>query len=194
MAALLLRVHGACADYRPRTATSSPTSQPACAASSPRACWSATAAASSGRRAYGVHESGYREVIALDVGEAETEAFWRSFLRSLVERSLTGVELVVSDAHAGRSSTESSDVKGAAMNENQIHGRIEALVFEEHPLWEREAAGEATDADRGRLDSLKVTVGQYWDLLRQRRALREARLDPETARARDPDVVEHYEQ
>ena len=51
--------------------------------------------------AYGVHESGYREVIALDVGECETEAFWRGFLRSLVERGLTGVELVVSDAHAG---------------------------------------------------------------------------------------------
>ena len=51
--------------------------------------------------AYGVHESGYREVISLDVGEAETEAFWRSFLRSLVERGLQGVQLVVSDAHAG---------------------------------------------------------------------------------------------
>jgi len=51
--------------------------------------------------AYAVHESGYREVIGLDVGEAETEAFWRSFLRSLVERGLTGVRLVVSDAHAG---------------------------------------------------------------------------------------------
>jgi putative transposase len=51
--------------------------------------------------AYGVHESGYREVIGLDVGEAETEAFWRSFLRSLVKRGLTGVQLVVSDAHAG---------------------------------------------------------------------------------------------
>jgi transposase-like protein len=51
--------------------------------------------------AYAVHESGYREVIALDVGEAETEAFWRSFLRSLIERGLSAVELVVSDAHAG---------------------------------------------------------------------------------------------
>jgi transposase-like protein len=51
--------------------------------------------------AYAVHESGYREVIGLDVGECETEAFWRSFLRSLVERGLQGVELVVSDAHAG---------------------------------------------------------------------------------------------
>jgi transposase-like protein len=51
--------------------------------------------------AYAVHESGYREVIGLDVGECETEAFWRSFLRSLVKRGLTGVQLVVSDAHAG---------------------------------------------------------------------------------------------
>src|SRR5215470_19431110 len=39
--------------------------------------------------AYGVHETGYREVIGLDVGEAETVAFWRSFLRSLLERGLT---------------------------------------------------------------------------------------------------------
>jgi putative transposase len=48
-----------------------------------------------------VHESGYREVIGLDVGETETEAFWCSFLRRLVERGLTGVQLVISDAHAG---------------------------------------------------------------------------------------------
>jgi putative transposase len=51
--------------------------------------------------AYAVHETGYREVIGLDVGECETEAFWRSFLRLLVKRGLTGVQLVVSDAHAG---------------------------------------------------------------------------------------------
>jgi putative transposase len=51
--------------------------------------------------AYAVHESGYREVIGLDVGECETEAFWRGFLRGLVKRGLRGVQLVVSDAHAG---------------------------------------------------------------------------------------------
>jgi putative transposase len=51
--------------------------------------------------AYAVHESGYREVIGLDVGECETEAFWRSFLRGLVDRGLIGVQLVVSDAHSG---------------------------------------------------------------------------------------------
>src|SRR5215207_6897169 len=51
--------------------------------------------------AYGVHESGRREVIGLDVGEAETEAFWREFLRSLRARGLDGVRLCVSDCHEG---------------------------------------------------------------------------------------------
>jgi transposase-like protein len=51
--------------------------------------------------AYGVHETGRREVLGLDVGEAETEAFWREFLRSLRARGLTGVRLCVSDAHEG---------------------------------------------------------------------------------------------
>ena len=51
--------------------------------------------------AYGVHETGRREVIGIDVGEAETEAFWREFLRSLRARGLAGVQLCVSDAHEG---------------------------------------------------------------------------------------------
>jgi putative transposase len=51
--------------------------------------------------AYGVHETGRQEVIGIDVGEAESEAFWREFLRSLVARGLTGVLLCVSDAHQG---------------------------------------------------------------------------------------------
>ncbi len=51
--------------------------------------------------AYAVHESGCREVIGIDVGEAETEAFWREFLRDLVARGLDGVLLCVSDAHEG---------------------------------------------------------------------------------------------
>jgi transposase-like protein len=51
--------------------------------------------------AYAVHESGCREVIGIDIGEAETEAFWREFLRGLVSRGLDGVLLAVSDAHEG---------------------------------------------------------------------------------------------
>jgi transposase-like protein len=51
--------------------------------------------------AYGVHETGRREVVGLDVGEAETESFWRAFLRGLRARGLDGVQLVISDAHTG---------------------------------------------------------------------------------------------
>lgn len=51
--------------------------------------------------AHAVHETGRREIIGLDVGEAETEAFWREFLRSLVARGLGGVQLAISDAHPG---------------------------------------------------------------------------------------------
>lgn len=51
--------------------------------------------------AHAVHESGRREIIGLDVGEAETEAFWVDFLRGLVARGLLGVQLAISDAHPG---------------------------------------------------------------------------------------------
>ena len=80
------------------------------------------------------------------------------------------------------------------MNDEQIHGRIEQLVAEEHELWKREEGGEAQDEDRRRLEQLKVTLDQCWDLLRQRRALDEAGLDPDTASVRDETVVERYQQ
>src|SRR5216117_426748 len=76
--------------------------------------------------AYGVHESGYREVIALDVGEAETDAFWRGFLRSLVERGLSGVQLVVSDAHAGLKKAI-AQVLGCPWQRCSVHFLREAL-------------------------------------------------------------------
>lgn len=51
--------------------------------------------------AVGVNDSGRREVLGLAVGPAETEGFWTEFLRSLVKRGLSGVRLVISDAHEG---------------------------------------------------------------------------------------------
>jgi hypothetical protein len=80
------------------------------------------------------------------------------------------------------------------MDDPQIHGKIEQLVAEEHELWERETAGNASDADRRRLEELKVALDQCWDLLRQRRALRDVARDPDDASLRAPEVVERYEQ
>ena len=70
--------------------------------------------------AHGVHESGRREVIGLDVGEAETEAFWREFLRSLVARGLIGVQLAVSGAHPGLKAAI-AQVLGCAWQRCTVH-------------------------------------------------------------------------
>jgi hypothetical protein len=80
------------------------------------------------------------------------------------------------------------------MDDPQIHETIEQLVAEEHELWDRESAGSATEVDRQRLQEVKVSLDQCWDLLRQRRALREAGRDPGAADLRRPEVVERYEQ
>jgi len=76
--------------------------------------------------AHGVHESGRREVIGIDCGECETEAFWRSFLRSLVKRGLAGVQLVVSDAHEGLKNAI-GQVLGAPWQRCTVHFLREAL-------------------------------------------------------------------
>jgi hypothetical protein len=78
------------------------------------------------------------------------------------------------------------------MSDPQIHDSIEQLVAEEHELWERESAGTATEEDRRRLQQVKVSLDQCWDLLRQRRALSKAGLDPDAAEERPADVVERY--
>ncbi len=70
--------------------------------------------------AHGVHETGRREVIGLDVGEAETEAFWRDFLRGLVARGLLGVQLAVSDAHPGLKAAI-AQVLGCAWQRCSVH-------------------------------------------------------------------------
>ena len=80
------------------------------------------------------------------------------------------------------------------MEDNEIHSRIEQLVAEEHELYERGAESGLNDSEHRRLESIKVGLDQCWDLLRQRRALRDAGYDPDAAHVRDPEVVEHYEQ
>jgi Protein of unknown function (DUF2630) len=84
------------------------------------------------------------------------------------------------------------------MSDESIAARIERLVAEEHDLRQREQADspddEALETDRDRLQAVEVELDQCWDLLRQRRALREAGYDAGAARVRDPEVVERYEQ
>jgi hypothetical protein len=80
------------------------------------------------------------------------------------------------------------------MDDAQIVKRIDELVDEEHQL---EAAHEGvgiSDDDRDRLKGIEVQLDQCWDLLRQRRARRNAGKDPDTADSRSAQIVEGYQQ
>ena len=83
---------------------------------------------------------------------------------------------------------------GGVMDDPQIHGTIEALVAEEHELWQRESAGAASEADRERLRDLRSRSISAGTCSANDARLREAGLDPDAAAARDPSVVESYEQ
>ncbi len=82
------------------------------------------------------------------------------------------------------------------MSDESIARRIEGLVAEEHELRAREQADskdvEKLEDDQERLQALEVELDRCWDLLRQRRALRDAGGDPDDAHARDASTVERY--
>ena len=80
------------------------------------------------------------------------------------------------------------------MEDTQIHNHIEELVAEEHRLLEHGDRGNMLPDDRARLEAVEVQLDRYWDLLRQRRARRDAGQDPDVAHIRTADTVEHYKQ
>ena len=84
------------------------------------------------------------------------------------------------------------------MSDESISARIERLVAEEHSIRSREEHDSGDDAalaaDKTRLDEVAVELDRCWDLLRQRRALRDAGADPEGAHVRDAGTVEGYQQ
>src|SRR5437764_418406 len=71
--------------------------------------------------AIGVTASGEREVLGLDVGPTESGAFWLAFLRSLVARGLSGVRLVISDAHSGLKMAIAAVLQGAVWQRCRVH-------------------------------------------------------------------------
>ena len=116
--------------------------------------------------AYGVHETGRREIVGIDVGEAETEAFWREFLRSLRARGLAGAQLCVSDAHEGLKGAIAK-VLGCPWQRCTVHFLRDMLGHcgkAQQPLvsgairqiFAAESAGEA----RTRLDEVTVVLSQ----------------------------------
>jgi len=78
------------------------------------------------------------------------------------------------------------------MDDKQVLDRIGHLVEEEHAL-ERQALGQGLDDDQeARLHEVEIQLDQCWDLLRQRRARRDAGQAPESAQIRPEGTVEGY--
>jgi putative transposase len=71
--------------------------------------------------AYGVAETGEREVLGLEVCRSEDYAFWRGFLAGLLSRGLAGVALVVSDAHQGLKQAITEVFLGAGWQRCRVH-------------------------------------------------------------------------
>jgi hypothetical protein len=78
------------------------------------------------------------------------------------------------------------------MNDDEVLARIRTLVDEEHELRARHHDEPLDDDEQVRLGDLEVALDQCWDLLRQRRARREAGQDPDSASARSEGTVEGY--
>jgi hypothetical protein len=76
-------------------------------------------------------------------------------------------------------------------SDESVLNHINRLVSEEEQLYGKR---ELSENDRERLSELKVELDQCWDLLRQRRALREFGEDPDKAKVRGAKIVENYEQ
>ena len=87
--------------------------------------------------------------------------------------------------------TSSTNRPRAKGGEKPVIERINELAREEHDLWKRSDRG-ITPEDKERLKDLEVTLDQCWDLLHQRRALREAGRDPADSHVRDPEIIEGY--
>jgi hypothetical protein len=80
------------------------------------------------------------------------------------------------------------------MKDQSILEHIEQLVAEEHRLLEHGDRGHLTPDDKSRLEKIQVALDQYYDLLRQRRARRDAHQDPGAAHIRSEETVENYQQ
>jgi putative transposase len=71
--------------------------------------------------ATGVNADGHREILGLDVASAEDGAGWLAFLRGLVARGLSGVQLVISDAHPGLVAAIGSALPSAGWQRCRTH-------------------------------------------------------------------------
>ena len=119
--------------------------------------------------AIGVTTEGDRQVLGIDVGPSEDRAFWTAFLRSLKSRGLSGVQLVISDAHTGLRAAIEAVLLGAAWQRCRVHFLRNVLAQVPKGSAEMVAAAVRTifaqpDADhvREQLDVIATMLGRQF--------------------------------
>jgi transposase-like protein len=75
----------------------------------------------------GIREDGLREILGASIAESEDSGFWLTLFRSLKDRGLDGVELVISDAHKGIQKAVESSFVGASWQYCQVHFSMAVL-------------------------------------------------------------------
>lgn len=80
------------------------------------------------------------------------------------------------------------------MTDEEVLAEIGKLVAEEHVLYERDEGTGLESVEKQRLERLNISLDQCWDLLRRRRALRDAGMNPDDAHLRSARTVEGYEE
>lgn len=116
--------------------------------------------------AMGINEAGKREILGVSVALSEAEVHWRTFLQSLTQRGLHGVELIISDAHAGLQQARRAVFGGIPWQRCQFHLQQNAQAYVSRKDRQKEVAADIraifnapnrTEAER----LLKMTVKKY---------------------------------
>jgi putative transposase len=122
--------------------------------------------------AVAVDTEGRREIVGLHIGPSEAEVFWTDFLRSLVKRGLSGVQLVISDAHEGLKAAIRRVLK-ATWQRCRVHWTRNALAYVPRAQQTMVAAGlrhafqqPDQEAARGALHHLADQLHNRWPKLK----------------------------
>jgi putative transposase len=117
--------------------------------------------------AYGVGEDGHRQLLAITIGPSESQDAWADLLRQLLERGLTGVQLVIADGHAGLAAAARQTLPEARLQRCTVH--LTRNVLAKAPWRLRGRLGKETSAifeaasskeAKARLEALKVGLGK----------------------------------
>jgi transposase-like protein len=117
--------------------------------------------------ATGVNAEGKRQVLGVSVSLSEQEVHWRSFLQSLVARGLSGVQLIISDAHAGLKQARQAVFGGVPWQRCQFHLQQNAQAFVPRHEMKADVAADIraifNAANRMEADALLARTIQKYD-------------------------------